>query len=162
MTIPTPVPTIPVDVVNGGTDPVAIIAVVIAALSLLGTIVAAMWAFIGVRRRSAVPPAGLAEALSDLNDSFNDITATGGRDTSYFLSDDQQNLRSRLDVLAVHIVDDKLNALVGAARVERLDCWSLSNPRFFPKQMDAADRGKAAASRAIERCGELYRDAAGR
>jgi hypothetical protein len=151
-----------VDIIGGGgPDWVAIIALAIAILSLLTTVVGGAWVLYVVRRRSVVPPPELADALSDLNDSFNDITAAGGQDTAYFLSEEQRALRSRLHVLAVQIVDNMLNGLVGSALMERHTCWKYSNRTFYEQQLEAADRGKEAAVKGIERCGALSRRAAG-
>lgn len=159
--MPTPLPTIPVRVVDGGLDPFAVMALIVSILALSATILGGLWALRAARRRSLMAPPELANALSDLNDAFNDMTARGGWDSHRFLEPDQKELMARLSVLATHIVDNRLNGLVGIALSERHSCWTYGAERFRTEQLKAADRGKRATVEGIERCGELYRLAAG-
>lgn len=116
------------------------------------------------RRRRARPPQQLPELLQELERTFSDIVAGGGQDTSYFLDPSRQSFIGRLAMTAGTVVDDSLNAAIGAAQNNYLDCWSWAPApganapsSMKDNQIEAARSGRSHAVKAIDRMNSLYR-----
>jgi hypothetical protein len=137
------------------------IASVAGALGGLAGFSALIIALLRDRNRRRIPPAELRQLLHDLEDAFTDIiTSPEGRPPAWF--DDAQRKRNgqMLASYAGLLVDDDLNSRVGQARLAYMDCLTLARivGRGDPsQQIEQAEHGRAATSRAIDRMNELRR-----
>lgn len=112
-------------------------------------------------KRRYMPDPSLRPLLDAMIEDFNTIVAVGGQPSPWFNETERRRREMTLASLHGAVVDDELNAKIGAARAEYLDCFSCSSPsrpiNQVERQIDAASAGRTAAGAAIDRLNLLTR-----
>lgn len=78
------------------------------------------------RRARRVPPAEVLELVHGLHNDFTDIISNEGCDAIWFTDSARADRHLRLAALAGQIVDDRLNELLGKARIRYIECSEMA------------------------------------
>jgi hypothetical protein len=83
----------------------------------------------GAGRDGPWASAGTREAVEAARQDFDDVIATGGETTDYFLDEKRKGLPQTLRELSVRTTDRRLSAAVLEVSISLHSAWSLATPR---------------------------------